>query len=256
MARSPSSISGWSAPHDPTRMKVGRSVIARISATTISTLSVPMPVETTDTRWPRNRPVTEANSRCRCSSSMDSKREAMRAVRSGSPGRRMYSASSPGPSPMWYCRSPAGIAIRRSEGFSTRGSAFGKTASSLRWLLRWRETRPRIVPRSHERQAEWIVLDPRSADARRRRPSGRVSGGGRERGQSTGDPGGQTPPAGGPSEERHGHRCGRDRGQRAQAGGPGVERQRAAQAGEPTGRATERPGRAGRGRGRSGRRLG
>ena len=33
MARSPSAISGWSAPHDPTRMKVGRSVIARISAT-------------------------------------------------------------------------------------------------------------------------------------------------------------------------------------------------------------------------------
>ena len=53
MTRSPRLISGWSAPHDPTRMKVGRSVIARISATTISTLSVPMPVETTDTRWPR-----------------------------------------------------------------------------------------------------------------------------------------------------------------------------------------------------------
>ena len=63
MARSPSSISGWSAPHDPTRMKVGRSVIARISATTISTLSVPMPVETTDIRWPRKSPVAEANSR-------------------------------------------------------------------------------------------------------------------------------------------------------------------------------------------------
>ena len=101
-------------------MKVGRSVIARISATTISTLSVPMPVETTETRWPRYRPVTEANSRWRCSSSMESKREAIRAVRSGSPGRRMYSASSPGPSPMWYCRSPVGIAIRRSGGFSTR----------------------------------------------------------------------------------------------------------------------------------------
>ena len=31
----------------------GRSVIARISATTISTLSVPIPVDTTETRWPR-----------------------------------------------------------------------------------------------------------------------------------------------------------------------------------------------------------
>ena len=41
---------GWSAPHEPIRMNVGRSVIARISATTISTLSVPIPVETTETR--------------------------------------------------------------------------------------------------------------------------------------------------------------------------------------------------------------
>ena len=44
-------------------MKVGRSVIARISATTISTLSVPIPVDTTDTRSPRYVPVTVANSR-------------------------------------------------------------------------------------------------------------------------------------------------------------------------------------------------
>ena len=50
------------------------------------------------------------------------------------------------------------------RGFSTRLSAFGKTSSSLTWLLRWRETRPRIVPRSHERQAEWIVLGSRSAE--------------------------------------------------------------------------------------------
>ena len=79
----------------------------------------------------------------------------------------MYSASSPGPSPMWYCRSPSGIAILRSDGVSTRLSAFGKTSPSLRWLLRWRETRPRIVPRSHERQAEsiraWPTLSRRVA---------------------------------------------------------------------------------------------
>ena len=36
-------------------MKVGRSVIARISATMISTLSVPIPVETTETRGPAIR---------------------------------------------------------------------------------------------------------------------------------------------------------------------------------------------------------
>ena len=33
----------------------------------------------------------------------------------------MYSASSPGPSPMWYCRSPSGIAIRRSTGVFDAG---------------------------------------------------------------------------------------------------------------------------------------
>ena len=109
-------------------------------------------------------PVTEANSRCRRSSSTESRRAAIRAVRSGSPGRRMYSASSPGPRPMWYCRSPDGIAILRSSGVSTRLSAFGKSHSSLRWLLRKRETRPRIVPPSHERQAEWSVLSSRSAE--------------------------------------------------------------------------------------------
>ena len=59
-------------------------------------------------------------------------------------------------------------------GVSTRLSAFGKTCPSLRWLLRWRETRPRIAPRSHERQAEWIVRGSRSAERGRRRggPSG------------------------------------------------------------------------------------
>src|SRR5712671_4251735 len=121
MIRSPRATSGWRVPQEPTRMKVGRSVIASISATTISTLSVPMPVETTETRSPRYVPVAEANSRCRRSSSTESKRAAIRLVRSGSPGRRMYSASSPGPSPMWYCRSP--------EGSATRWSAFGKPSS-------------------------------------------------------------------------------------------------------------------------------
>ena len=75
-----------------------------------------------------------------------SRRVAIRAVRSGSPGRRMYSASSPGPSPMWYCRSPigegyAGIVRVRQDLVPHSG------------VLRWRETRARIVPASRERQA-------------------------------------------------------------------------------------------------------
>ena len=89
---------------------------------------------------------------------MESRRVAIRDVRSGSPGRRMYSARSPRPSPMWYCRSPSGIAIRRSLGLSTRVSAFGKTSPSLTWLLRWRETRPRIGPCSCVSQA-WLSVD-------------------------------------------------------------------------------------------------
>ena len=46
-------MSSRSTPHEPMRMNVGRSVIARISAMTISTLSVPIPVATTETRRPR-----------------------------------------------------------------------------------------------------------------------------------------------------------------------------------------------------------
>ena len=61
--RSPRATSGWRVPQEPTRTKVGRSVIARIYATVISTLSVPIPVETTETRVPRYVPVTDANSR-------------------------------------------------------------------------------------------------------------------------------------------------------------------------------------------------
>ena len=52
----PESISGWREPQEPTRMKVGCSVIANISATTISTLSVPIPVEITEIRRPRHGP--------------------------------------------------------------------------------------------------------------------------------------------------------------------------------------------------------
>ena len=48
----------------PIRMNVGCFVIARISATTISTLSVPMPVDTHDTRRPLYIPMV-ANSRLR-----------------------------------------------------------------------------------------------------------------------------------------------------------------------------------------------
>ena len=189
---------------------------------------------------------------------MESKREAIRAVRSGSPGRRMYSASSPGPSPMWYCRSPAGIAIRRSDGVSTRLSAFGKTSSSLMWLLRWRETRPRIVPPSHERQAEWIVLGPRSAER-----GGAAVGGGPAALRA-----GPRSVASRPAirvarrrcdcsrrSEGHGHRGGRDREQRAEPGGAGIDRQRRRRA-PATGSSRRWPRRATLADGRSRRRVG
>src|SRR5688500_16544322 len=107
-------MSSRRTPHDPMRMNVGRSVIARISAMTISTLSVPMPVDRHEMRLPLYVPVADANSRLRCCRSTVSKRSATLAVRSWSPGSRMYSASSPGPRPMWYWISVSGTATRRS----------------------------------------------------------------------------------------------------------------------------------------------
>ena len=177
-------------------------MIARISATAISTLSVPIPVETTETRWPRYVPVTEANSRCRCSSSIESKRAAIRVVRSWSPGRRMYSARSPGPSPMWYCRSPSGSRSCDRGGFRRGYPRSARPLPRSCGVLRWRETRPRIVPPIRERQAEWTpsspsvghaqpTLGPRSAQVgrpgrRRRAVAGRP--GTDDAGQSVGHP--------------------------------------------------------------------
>ena len=155
----------------------------------------------------------------------------------------MYSASSPGPSPMWYCRSPAGIAIRRSRRVSTRWSAFGKTTPSLRWLLRRRETRPRIVPPSHERQAEWIVLRSRSAE--------RATGGSPVGGAAGGPecaPGGPRPgaPAGadrGAGDQGSSQRSQRQRDQGAESGQPGADAGRSVQeAGVPVPRAASIPG--------------
>ena len=150
-------------------MKVGRSVIARISATTISTLSVPIPVDTTDTRWPRYVPVAEANSRCRRSSSIESRAR-------GDPGGAVGVAGEEDVLGQ-FSRSEADVVLPFSNReVRRRWSAFGKPSPSLRWLLRKRETRPRIAPRSNERQARTSVvatlghaqptLEPRSAPAR------------------------------------------------------------------------------------------
>ena len=141
-------ISGWSAPHDPTRMKVGRSVIARISATTISTLSVPMPVDTTETRWPAIRP---RDRRELAMPVLELDRVEARGD-TGGPVRIAGEEDVLGQ----FAWAETDVVLPFSgrdrnaaiPGASTRVSAFGKTAPSLRWLLRWRETRPRIVPPS------------------------------------------------------------------------------------------------------------
>ena len=76
MTRSPSSISGWSAPHDPTRMKVG-SLGDRQDLRHHDLDVVRADARSTRPRpaGPRYVPVADANSRCRCSSSMESKRD-------------------------------------------------------------------------------------------------------------------------------------------------------------------------------------
>ena len=91
----------------------------------------------------------------------------------------MYSASSPGPRPMWYCRSPIGVAIRRSRRLSTRVSAFGKTDFLSPMAASLARNSARIVPPANERQANPCVRDACSAV---RGPSvGRVGAVGRGR---------------------------------------------------------------------------
>src|SRR5262245_23773716 len=197
-------------------MMVGRFVIARISAITISTLSVPIPVDTMDTRWPRYVPVTEANSRWRRSSSMSSSSRAIFSVRSGSPGRRRYSASSPGPRSMWYCRSPTGSA--------TRWSAFGKSlVSSL--LPRLRDSAKRT--HGFERASSRFVL---SGWPGRAHAGGLgAASGGRQAGEASDEGEPQTTLEEPPPEHRDEHREGCEGRQREQADrcgtadpGPGV----------------------------------
>ena len=169
-------------------MKVGRSVIARISATTISTLSVPIPVETTGHAFAAIRagdrgelPVCAARARW--------SRDAWRSGRSGL-GHRGGGCTRP----VRPGRVRCGIAVLRSG--VRRGDPRSARPSSLTLkLLRWRETRARIVPRSRERQAR-AERGPRSGD----RP--RTGHGG----QTGGDPGRQGASRASPAGERDGHR--------------------------------------------------
>ena len=211
MTRSPRPISGWSAPHDPTRMKVGRSVIARISATTISTLSVPMPVETTDTRWPRYRPVAEANSRCRCSSSMDSKREAIRRGPIGVTGEEdvlgqfAWTESDVVLPFSGWDRDPA---IRRAFDAVVRVRQdlfLAHVAASL--ARNSAEDSPAFSRASSRVDRAWPTLSRGSA---RRAGAASVDGPANVASRA-GDPGRQPAPRLLPAEEGHGQRSGRDR---------------------------------------------
>src|SRR5437667_4327452 len=133
MIRSPISISGCSAPLEPMRMNVAASVISITSASTISTLSGPIPVDMAEIRWPRYVPVAVVISRLLRRSSTLSQRSATLATRPGSPTSRMYSASSPRSRAMWYWRLPSRGASARER--SVKGSAapaFERGASNRR----------------------------------------------------------------------------------------------------------------------------
>ncbi len=128
-------------------MKVGRSVIARISATAISTLSVPMPG-----RHDRDplAPVRPGGRRELAVPVLHLDRVEAR----GDPGGpilvtgeedvlgQVARAESDVVLPVPFGDRDPAIA-----GVSTRVSAFGKTSPRSCGVLRWRETRPRIVPR-------------------------------------------------------------------------------------------------------------
>ena len=139
-------------------MKVAASVISMTSASTISTLSVPMPVDMQLTRMPRYVPVAVVISRLLRSSSIESQRDATFATRPGSPTRRTYSASSPRSRPMWYWRAP----VRGASAWVTDGQTEG--ASLVLVLERAGvyaapRSRAALARHAHEREARWIDVE-------------------------------------------------------------------------------------------------
>ena len=112
--RSPIFRSGVNAPQVPNRtnvkevfcafsVRVSKSILnnASISLTTISILSVPIPVETTLIRLPRNVPVMVWNSRLETSHAILSKWVATCCTRPGSPTNIIVVANCPGHRCKW-----------------------------------------------------------------------------------------------------------------------------------------------------------
>src|SRR5260370_21635474 len=101
MTRSPILISGWAAPHVPTRRKVC-TPSSFSSSTAIATDGPPIPVDIVDTFTPSSEPVNVLYSRLNATSRARSRYFAIIGVRPGSPGTSTYSPTSPAARPMWY----------------------------------------------------------------------------------------------------------------------------------------------------------
>src|SRR5260370_1459129 len=131
MTRSPILISGWAAPHVPTRRKVC-TPSSFSSSTAIATDGPSIPVDIVDTFTPSSEPVNVLYSRLNATSRARSRYFAIIGVRPGSPGTSTYSPTSPAARPMWYFFSVTAIGrilIRpRDSVFVAAGQHVGRPA--------------------------------------------------------------------------------------------------------------------------------
>src|SRR5579885_579082 len=93
---SPTLVPFESAPVVPTRINVSAPTLSS-SSTTIAAAGPPIPVDVHETGEPLNFPVYVMNSRCCATFLLELHWEAIFWTLSGSPGRRTYLATSPGP---------------------------------------------------------------------------------------------------------------------------------------------------------------
>src|SRR5713226_6778422 len=120
MTRSPILISGWAAPHVPTRRNVC-TPSSLSSSTAIATEGPPMPDEIVETGTPSRLPVNVRYSRLKATSRASSRYLAIAGVRPGSPGTSTYPPTSPFARPMWYFFSSVAAIAAKFRGLPVLG---------------------------------------------------------------------------------------------------------------------------------------
>src|SRR5918999_2099685 len=163
--------------------------MASTSASTISTLSVPMPVDMQLRRMQRYVPVAVVISRLLRSSSTSSQRDATLATRPGSPTSRMYSASSPASRAMWYWRLP----VRGASAWVGWDKRSSSCVIAREYTPRSR-SRAVLVRHANERElgsSSRVLVDVVGRDRRLLRLLRAESAREQDRGDQDGDPDGQ-----------------------------------------------------------------